>query len=267
MCRSARARFTCPRNINRRTGDSEKSQNQHSGRLTRGKAARALWCANMRLICTTNKAYSADLHVFELQCNWLVGERGADRLTVQSLAARASPASLALIRENVFTPAAAGRIAAAREREREGRGEGGACVRPAGLTCSTNFAISAFERRAGEQPAPPPPRRHLRFSSWISPSLLLARVHSVWKLARGSTCGLLYTAMTKTSASCGDILRNKKSSEVGGGELCSERKFVPQTFFLGSENGIFKRNIGYQSPTASPFFSTRFFFIGGFSIN
>lgn len=29
-------------------------------------------CANMRLICTTNKAYSPDLHVFELQCNWVV---------------------------------------------------------------------------------------------------------------------------------------------------------------------------------------------------
>lgn len=26
----------------------------------------------MRLICTTNKAYSPDLHVFELQCNWVV---------------------------------------------------------------------------------------------------------------------------------------------------------------------------------------------------
>lgn len=27
--------------------------------------------ANMWLICTTNKAYSPDLHVFELQCNWV----------------------------------------------------------------------------------------------------------------------------------------------------------------------------------------------------
>lgn len=28
--------------------------------------------SNMRLICTTNKAYTTDLHVFELWCNWVV---------------------------------------------------------------------------------------------------------------------------------------------------------------------------------------------------
>ena len=43
-------------------------------------------CANMRLICTTNKAYSPDLHVFELQCNW-VGRRD-----------RRCPMSLSLLR-------------------------------------------------------------------------------------------------------------------------------------------------------------------------